>query len=118
MGKVVVANPEVFDPAQPTSLMYNPAPRDEIEAVLLGCGARTSPGKGLFNDKLLGELFDKLEQIGRQVISQFEESMTASASSFAPGSTTTSASSDGSSATASTSASSSADSSDDASATD
>ena len=116
--KVVVANPEVFDPAQPTSLMYNPAPRDEIEAVLLGCGARTSSGRGLFNDKLLGELFDKLEQIGRQVISQFEESMAASASSFAPGSTTTSASSDGSSATASTSASSSADSSDDASATD
>lgn len=62
--KKIERHPELFDLANPHALIYHPMPIEELKAKLERAGLRTRKGNGLFNNKIINELYSTLDSRG------------------------------------------------------
>ncbi|OHS99263.1 hypothetical protein TRFO_08517 [Tritrichomonas foetus] len=62
--KKIEAHPELFDLSNKNAIIYHPMPMDELKKVLEKAGLRTRGGRGLFNNKILNDLYANLDDNG------------------------------------------------------
>ncbi|KAK8884242.1 hypothetical protein M9Y10_043350 [Tritrichomonas musculus] len=62
--KKIEAHPELFSLSDPNALIYHPTPMDELKRKLENAGLRTRGGNGLFNNKILNQLYSNLNDKG------------------------------------------------------
>lgn len=70
--KKISTKPDLFDLTNPSALAYHPQSVDELRTKFEERKLRTSKGRGLFNDKILGKLDANLETYGQKEIEKIE----------------------------------------------